>query len=74
MDNLDEPDYVAVVYFNDKVLFGDDPDRILEAAVRVIHKLTTPMFVLNIRKTEFLITKIKMLHFFIDGGKTKSYL
>ena len=49
MDVLDEQDDVAVVYLDDIVLFGNDPDNLWEAAVRVIHVLTTAGFMLNIK-------------------------
>ena len=41
IDVLDKPDDVAVVYLDDIVLFGDDPDKLWEAAAKVIYKLTT---------------------------------
>ena len=36
MGFLEEPDDVAVVYLDDTLLFGENPDKLREAAVRVI--------------------------------------
>ena len=53
IDVLDEPDDVAVVYLDDIVLFGDDPDKLWEAAVKVIYNFITAGFMLNIKKQSF---------------------
>ena len=60
-----EPHDVVIVYHNDIVLFGDDPDKLWEVAVRVIRKLTTAGFILNTLNIDFLVTKVKMLGFFV---------
>ena len=59
VDVLGEPDDVAVVYLNDTVLFQDNPDKLQDVAIQLVHKLTTAGFILNIKKLEFLISKVK---------------
>ena len=45
MGVLDKPDDIAIVYLDETMLFGDDPNKLWEAAVRVISKLITAGFV-----------------------------
>ena len=58
MGILDEPDDIAVIYLNDMLLFENDSDKLQEAAVEVIRKLTTAGFMMNIKKSEFLNTEV----------------
>ena len=63
IDILDEPDDVAVVLFDYIVLFGDDPEKVWETAIRVVCKLTTAGLMLTIKIPEFLYTEVIMLGF-----------
>ena len=53
---LNEANDMAVVFLDDIVLLGDYPEKLWEAAVTVIGKLTTIGFMLNTKKPEFLVT------------------
>ena len=71
MGVLDEPDDMEVVHLNNIVLFGDKLDKLWEASVRVIYKLTIAKFILNNRKSEFLVSAVRLLGFFMSRGMIK---
>ena len=52
-----------VVYSDDIIGFGGDPDHVWVETVTVIQCLTKAGFMLNVKKSEFLEKEIKMLGF-----------
>ena len=65
---VDKGDILIVVYFDDIVVFGDDPDHVWAETVTVIQCLTEAGFMLNVKKSDFLKKEIKMLGFWVGGG------
>ena len=50
-----------MIYLDDVIIFGDDMDELLSNTLKVMKRLATAGFMLNLRKSHFGVKKVKIL-------------
>ena len=50
-----------MIYIDDVIIFGDDMDELLSNTLKVMKRLANTGFMLNLRKSHFGVTKVKIL-------------
>ena len=58
----------VVIYIDDIVVYGTDPVKVWSETVTVLERLTTAGFMVNIAKSHFLVSKLKMLGYNVAKG------
>ena len=52
---------LLMIYLDDVIIFGDDMDELLSNTLKVMKRLANAGFMLNLRKSHFGVTKVKIL-------------
>ena len=50
------------------MLYGNDPERVWKETVIVLERLVKAGFMVNIRKSSFLVSRLKMLGYKVSDG------
>ena len=60
---VDKEDIQVVVYLDDIVVYGSDPCKVWEETKVVLERLTEASFMINIKKSKFLVSSLKFLRY-----------
>ena len=66
---VDKGDVQVVIYLHDIVVFRTDPRGVWEETRIVLERLAAAGFMVNMAKSKFLVTKLKMLGYKLHGGR-----
>lgn len=61
-------DSCVVVYLDDIVVYGASKSEVWEKSKLVLKRLVDAGFMINTRKTKFLVQKVKVLGYELEGG------
>ena len=62
---------MVVVYLDDICVYGNDPEVVWEHCLIVMNRLAQSGFMINIKKSHFLVSSIKLLGFKVEKGILK---
>ena len=60
-----------VIYLDDIIIYGVDPQVVWRETKEVIQCLSAAGFMINITKSKFLVSSLKMLGFLVGGNVMK---
>ena len=68
---VDLGDVLLVVYLDDICLYGSDPAKVWSECVLTMERLAKAGFMINIKKSKFLVGSLKLLGFKVEKGILK---
>ena len=63
---VDLGDVMVVVYLDDICVYGSDPAKVWSECLRVMNRLAKAGFMINIKKSKFLVGSLKLLGFKVN--------
>ena len=68
---IGEDDVYTVIYLDDIVVFGNSKSEVWERTQRVLSKLVGAGFMINTKKTKFLVQHVKILGYELTAGEVR---